>query len=299
MPTRALTTRTRPRTTLARAIAFLVLVTMFVGPACGDDEAGGGDDVVAEVQVVAGEDGTTGIQGYSFDVPDTLPAGRTRLSLANEGDEPHHAQVLRLKPGATVDELVAAVEAGGPPAALQHSTFAGGTALVAPGETSSADAVVDLSAGTYALLCFVEGPDQALHLAHGMARAFEVEGRSEATIPDADVEVELSDYRFEMPGGISRNALLRISNASEAEPHEMVVARLDDGADAAAVVEALEAGEAPPLTPLGGVQALPPGATQDLQLDLEPGRYVVLCQIPTPGGDAHSGLGMVDEVTIT
>lgn len=280
--------------------ALLPPLALLAVPACGDDEAGGGGGgAIAEVRVVAAEDGAAGAPAYSFELPDPLPAGPTRLTLVNEGDEPHHAQVFRLDPGATVDQLTAAVAAGGPPAALGHGTFAGGTALVAPGETSSADAVVDLPAGDYALLCFVEGPDRALHLAHGMARAFEVDGRSEVPTPEADVEVELSDYRFALPGAISRDALLRVTNTSTAEPHELIVGRLDEGAGAAEVVEALEAGETMPATPVGGVQALPPDATQDLQLELEPGRYVVLCQIPTSSGDAHSSLGMVEEVTVT
>ena len=52
----------------------------------------------------------------------------------------------------------------------------------------------------------------------------------------------------------------------------MIVARLDDAATTDEVLAAPADGTQPPVTALGGMQAILPGATQSLRLDLEPGR---------------------------
>jgi hypothetical protein len=188
------------------------------GLACGGDDA---DDLasatgagVARLHVTAREDpvASTGDR-YEFDMPDQVPAGAARLSVANEGDEEHHAQLFRLNDGATVKELSGALATGGPAAAATFGAFVGGTGLVAPGSESRADAVVELTRGTYVLLC-------------------------------------------------------------------------------------LAAGAPPPGTAVGGMKALLPGAAQQLQLDLEPGEYAVICHVPSPDGTPHHVRGMVRQVTV-
>ena len=79
----------------------------------------------------------------------------------------------------------------------------------------------------------------------------------------------------------------------------MEVARLDEGSTVDDVARALERGDQPPSTPIGGMQGLLPGASQRLQLDLDPGRYVVICEVPSPDGTPHHAKGMIEEVTIT
>src|SRR5262245_35231120 len=45
---------------------------------------------------------------YAFDAPDTLPAGMVTVRLMNDGQEPHHAQLLRLNDGLSFDDFTAA-----------------------------------------------------------------------------------------------------------------------------------------------------------------------------------------------
>jgi len=45
---------------------------------------------------------------YVFEAPDTVPAGWTTFRLANHGREVHYGHMVRLDPGKTVPELVAA-----------------------------------------------------------------------------------------------------------------------------------------------------------------------------------------------
>ncbi len=98
---------------------------------------------------------------------------------------------------------------------------------------------------------------------------------------------------------MAHDALLDVTNDRASEPHEMIVARLDDGADAQDVTDALDAGEPLPATAVDGSQGIPPGATTQVRLDLEPGAYVVICAIPSPDGVPPPRQGMVEEVTVT
>lgn len=260
---------------------------------CGEGEP---RPEVAVVEVVV--DGTA--HAYSFDVPERIEAGPTRFSLANQGEEPHHAQLFRLDPGSTVEDLSAALATGDPLAALEHGSFDGGTALVTPGSTSQADAVVSLSAGQYVLLCFVPGPDGTPHVAHGMLRPFQVQDGDLAAPepPEADAAASLTDYAIDAPDTVSSGSVLTVHNDAGREHHEMIVAHLDQGATFADVVDAITAGTPPPITPVGGIQALPPGDTQALQLRTEPGRYILMCEIPSPDGIPHHAKGMVRELTV-
>ncbi|MGQ0805273.1 MAG: hypothetical protein ACT4PI_15595 [Actinomycetota bacterium] len=282
--------------------------------ACGTDsvrEASG----VASDAVQAGELPTLTVTAadhdsdprYEFDLPDTVPAGPTRISLENIGEEVHHAQLFKLDDGATVDDVEAALATGDPVALVEYGTYDGGTGVVAPGTTSTADAVVDLAPGTYVLLCFVENADGVAHGAAGMMQPFDVTPNGDpAPLPEVDAEIDLVDYAFEAPAELPGDAMVLVTNPPTTEPHEMNIARLDENTALNDVVRALEAeesGEAagpPPFTPVGGTQALLPGASQLLQLNLEPGEYLLACFIPSiVDGVPHVHKGMIGLVSIT
>jgi hypothetical protein len=132
-----------------------------------------------------------------------------------------------------------------------------------------------------------------------MLRQFEVTDADDPpALPTADVDVELVDYAFDLPDTIAGDALLRMTNAGT-EPHEMTILHVDDGATADDVVAAIEGHTPPPGTAVGGMQALTPGTTQRLQLDLEPGEYVVICHVPSPDGTPHHARGMIRRVSVT
>lgn len=272
------------------------VVAVLVGSAgaCGGDAEPG---ELTTLRVIAGAaDGAE----YVYDGPDTVAAGPVRVMLANQGTQDHHAQVFRLDDGSTLDDLQAALATGDPAAATEVGTFLGGTGLVSPGEESRADAVLDLDTGRYVLLCFVPDGSGVPHVAHGMLRPFEVTPSDEPpSTPEADGKIELADYTFEAPNSIDGDATLALTNRSATEPHEMVVARLDPGITLDHVATALRAHRPLPARGLGGMQAIMPGATQHLRLDLDPGRYVLVCAVPSPDGTAHYDAGMIQEVTVT
>jgi hypothetical protein len=277
-------------------LAVLALTLWVTAVGCGDDDVPEPALATFRVVTAAADHGDE----YRFEVPESVPEGPTRIELVNEGREPHHAQVFRLDDGAAMADLEAALATGEPAALLEVGGFVGGTALVSPGGQSRADAVLDLEAGDHALLCFVPDAEGVPHLAHGMVRPFEVTATGEtAAPPSTDGAVALGDYRFTTPSVIDGDNTLEITNRSDAEAHELVLGRFEDGATAEDVVAALDRGEPVPATGVGGMQALLPGATQRLQLDLPPGRYVAYCAIPSPDGTPHYARGMIQEVEIT
>jgi hypothetical protein len=277
------------------AAGAVALVAPALVAACG-----GGEEGVAELRIGAGGPASTGDAEYRFALPDSVPAGRTRMTLANDGAEAHQAQLFHLHEDAAVEDLLDALARGGPPAALETGEYVGGTAMVAPGERSRADAVVDLAPGDYVLLCLIPAPDGRPHVAHGMLHPFSATGSpGDLPVPRPDGSVGLRDYRFDVPAAVEGDALLELTNRSAAEPHELMVTRVEDGVTAEDVGRALAEGSAPPATPLGGMQAILPGASQRLQLDLDPGRYVLVCEVPSPDGVDHHRKGMITELTVT
>lgn len=95
----------------------------------------------------------------------TFPAGRSMLAITNEGMQAHEFGLLRLAPGksaADVTGYFAATPTGPPPFAA-----AGGLTALSPGQRGIA--VLDLTPGSYAAVCFL--PDAASgkeHLQLGM-----------------------------------------------------------------------------------------------------------------------------------
>jgi len=154
---------------------------------------------------------------------------------------------------------------------------------------------------------------------------------STTTIADnpasAAIEITAVDYRFEdLPAEAEAGAPLALRNRSAGEVHELVAMRLADDEDRAAdELVALSQQELGALFagPPAVVLVAPPGedglaAVGDGTLG-EPGRYLVMCFIPTgadpaayfdaleanpgqppsvPGGPPHFTAGMYGEVTV-
>ena len=111
------------------------------------------------------------------------------------------------------------------------------------------------------------------------------------TAANATVEVTAVDYAFDdVPETVPAGSELTLANASDAEFHEMVVFRVDDDQDMPLdeiVRTAAEESDGPPpdwLT-FAGVSVAMPGedgmAPEGPVVLEEPGRYLLLCFIPT------------------
>lgn len=106
--------------------------------------------------------------GWTFSAP--LKAGKQTLKLTTAPGQPHELVMLKLVPGKTAKEAaIWAEKPEGPP----PFTWAMGVSPMTAGTPNYW--TVDLSAGTYALVCFIpDAKDGRPHLLHGMLQQIEV-----------------------------------------------------------------------------------------------------------------------------
>jgi uncharacterized cupredoxin-like copper-binding protein len=236
---------------------------------------------------------------YSFEAPDSVPAGLTTVRLVSDGKEMHHVQFVKLDSGKTVADFEKALKNPGPPPrwAVDH----GGVNPPRPGG-GIAEATQQLEPGNYAIVCFVPGPDGVPHVMKGMARALTVTPSTGASAPEpnADVTVRLADYTFEPSAPLTAGKhTIRVENDGQ-QSHEIVLVRLAPGKTAKDVATWVEKMQGPPPgEPVGGVSAIPPHAHQFFTVDLTPGQYGMLCFIPDmKDGKPHVAHGMVKQITV-
>ena len=132
---------------------------------------------------------------YAFDLPASVPAGVTAITLTNAGKEEHQAQLVKIADGKGMTDLLAALQSPDQSAALKLITLSGGPNAVAPGATGTS--TVDLKPGAYAFLCFISGPDGTPHIFKGMVAPLEVTGTATTTpLPAGDASLTLKDFSF-------------------------------------------------------------------------------------------------------
>ncbi len=284
-------------------IAGLIAVTSFLFAACG-----GASIPVVEV----------GAADFSFSLPDSVEGGLTRFSLTNSGRDAHHMQLLKLNEGVTqqqfdgtIEQVLQAIPEQGEAALFgifEVSTLAGGPAGILPG--GQTETVLDLAKGEYALVCFIAGADGIPHIAKGMVKPLTVTAPAgdRPAEPDADATVAMNDFAFTgVPVSLSiGKTTLKVVNQGQ-EPHEMAIFRLK-GVSISQAREILmtppdqapaQAGP-PPFEEAGGLQAVMPGMSAWVIVDLEPGEYGLVCFVPSPSNEfaPHFALGMISAVTV-
>jgi uncharacterized cupredoxin-like copper-binding protein len=236
---------------------------------------------------------------YSFTAPDTLPAGITTIRLLNHGQEPHHAQLLRLNDGVTFDQFTATLQQEGE-GALRLVSGEGGPGAVGP--NSEGEVTLDLKPGMYALACFISGPDGVPHLMKGMLKAIQVtEAVDTPAAPAVQGTFTMRDFTFDVPDTLPAGpATYEVVNSGP-QMHELNVLKLAPGKTAQDVVDWETAPSGPPpFEAAGGMNAFSTGGSGYMTLDLQPGTYVAICNVPDPAsGVPHAHLGMIRPFTVT
>jgi uncharacterized cupredoxin-like copper-binding protein len=241
---------------------------------------------------------------FRFDAPDSVTAGLTRIRLRNEGQEYHHAQIVRLGTGVTIPKLLEAL--GKSVASLPAGTkFVGGPNVPAKGRTS--EVVLTLEPGQYALICFVAGDDHVAHLKKGMTRLLTVTppqyvvAKSKPRSPEADVRMTLHDYAFDLPAVIPAGRhTIRVENAA-AQPHEALLAKLAPGKSLADLLQWIKTRDgAMPGEQIGGTVGLSTGEVNFLNVDLTAGEYILICFVPdAKDNKSHFLYGMIRQFTVS
>lgn len=253
---------------------------------------------------------------YAFEISGEVAAGLTLITLENNGTELHHAQLMQLTEGETLETLQAAMGQS-PEAIFGLGSFVGGPTAVDPG--GQTQVILNLDAGQYVALCFVASPDGVPHLAKGMVQAFEVAESGTPTAmeePQAAGTAVLLDFAFQLPAEIAAGPQIWEVVNEGPQPHEIVLLKLAPGVtpeqlggmfmEPPASPEAgdgtaspVAAAGPPPFEVAGGMQALAVGERGWAVLDLEPGDYVAICAVPDPeSGQPHLALGMVASFTV-
>jgi len=259
--------------------------------------------------------------GLRFEGPTEVPSGWVTIRLTNQSGMVHFAVVERLPEGVTVERTQAevavpfqrgldALNAGDADAAnaafgqlpewFGQVVFLGGPGLVSGGGT--AETTVFLEPGNYMLECYVK-TNGVFHSYNpepgqfGMVHGFSVTAvDGGAPEPEANATLAVSARGFELREGELRPGAntVKVEFADQqAYPnfvgHDVHVARLGDGVDTDAVAAWMdwrqkEGLQTPaPATFLGGVNDMPAGSTAYLSLDLEPGDYAFVAEVPSPG----------------
>lgn len=236
---------------------------------------------------------------FSFEGPDTIPAGLTMFHLNAAGQELHHLQLIKLEEGKTYADLEAAMKAKGPPPVWMHAY--GGVNPPAPG--GMAIATQTMEPGNYAVVCFVEGPDHVPHLAKGMMKSLTVAATPNAnmTEPTADVTMTLNDYSFTLSKPLAAGRqTIKVENAAS-QPHEIVLIQLAPGKtiqDVAKWVGDMKG--PPPGKPIGGIPGFMKGKNTYFEVSLEPGDYGMICFVPdAKDGKPHFEHGMMQQIKVS
>lgn len=119
-------------------------------------------------------------------------------------------------------------------------------------------------------------------------------------IAAAAVTFTATDFAFRGPDTVAAGAVrVRLRNAG-AELHHAQLLRLESGKRLSDVYAWLKAGGPPPawMRDVGGPNAPAPGAEAEAVVSLLPGRYAIVCFIPSPDGTPHVVKGMGSEFVV-
>ena len=243
--------------------------------ACGDNGQGNvtSKPSLPRITIVA--------KDFSFDIPETLPAGLVAITMNNVGIEPHQATLARLNQGVTRDQILTAA-AKNPGEALRLLTAVGGPAAI--GSNRSQEVILTLFPGQYVVACFVLSPDHKYHTAFGMIKFVQVNSSSnlgQVSQPVAQGKVIFKDFSFVLPDSLKAGPILLNVTNEGAEPHQVTFLKLAPGKTVQDATNFLGEQIGPaPFERVGGMSALSTGQSGWVKLDLEPGNYAALCFVP-------------------
>lgn len=110
---------------------------------------------------------------FMFELSAPISAGPQTIGVINKGPQDHEAFLVKLDPGATADDILAAMSPGAPPGPPPGLAMGGFQAVNVGGGGAFS---VEFTPGNYALICFVEDPASGVpHFALGMVEEFTVQ----------------------------------------------------------------------------------------------------------------------------
>ncbi|HWM64773.1 MAG TPA: hypothetical protein VNP96_12395 [Solirubrobacterales bacterium] len=266
--------------------AAIALIAMAVA-ACGSE-----DDAQKLTFTLSGDG-----KAAKFTVPESADPGLAEITFENEGDSESDMQLIRVEGDRSPEE---AVEGLGK--AMKGQPFpdwffaAGGVGPIPPGESRTVTQVIE--PGTYYAFDTEgsEGPPDPK-----LVTGVEVSGDASDEEVDGDATISTFEYGFKADS-LSEGATEIAFENTGAQPHHIVYAPLSGDATAEDVEKFFDSEKGkPPFDEkeVKNTAVVEGGEGQLVTLDLNPGRYVLLCFITDrQGGPPHIVKGMVDEVEV-
>lgn len=252
----------------------------------------------------------------AFEAPDTIHAGWTTFQFANNGDDIHYAHFVKLAPGKTASELIAAyaeaIRTSAP--RPEWMTRFGGPGGAVPGGSSAATQYME--PGNYVLLCPVEDSTGNPHFVRGEHRTVVVRASaidaSARKAPSATATIRLMDFGFSVDSQMTAGThTIRTSNAG-VEGHDLVIMRLAQGITLDDVSRTMNpeaarrtGSSAKPAVPfenlgtlVGGIAVIHSGMDVFFTVTLTPGDYALLCMTTAGDGRSHIEHGMIQLMAV-
>lgn len=267
------------------AVAFMIVAQLSLSSARADIPAGPN-----VVNVISSD--------FSFDMPDSLPAGPTLFHHINNGEQLHHVTLVKLEQGKTLSDFTAL-----PPGPFPSwAVLVGGPNTPTP-QQGHVDDIVDLAPGNYVAICVIPDSDGVPHIVKGMIKALTVTSSDETrAMPASDITLTLSTYAFNFSSPLTAgHHVINVVNNGD-QPHEAVMFRLQPGKKGEDIAEWVEGGlqGPPPGMPITGVSPMDPHEENRLVVDLPPGEYALLCFVPdTKDGKYHIAHGMIHNFQVS
>lgn len=254
---------------------------------------------------------------YAFQAPEEIPAGWTKITFSNDGEYNHFMFMSMLPDHKTLDDYINEIgvpidnvwnslrreEISKPQAGKKLGEVLpkwygslqpmGGPGIIQPGGVL--EYTVNLKPGTYVLECYMKTPEGEFHALEGMTRKLVVtESKQDATPPKADIALTLTNYDIVVEGALtSGEKTIAVHFKEHPEVgfgHDIHLAKLDSETDIDSVahwidwlnVEGLV--DPAPATFLGGTHEGPVGSTAYFEIDLTPGRYLLISELTNPTG---------------
>jgi uncharacterized cupredoxin-like copper-binding protein len=236
---------------------------------------------------------------YSFQAPDSAPAGLVTVRLIDRGKKAHQLAMARLDDTSSLDRVMRSLIAD--KARTGGLRWVGGVESAIPGE--SGETILPLTSGRYVIICAYEGENGLAHMSLGMIRTLIVTPGTPVraqSLPATPTTIALSDYHIAFSSPLhSGKQLVRVVNVGK-QRHHLAIARIVGNATTDEIMKWDGKSQPAPLEDMsGGAAVMDPGQASVIEMDLTPGRYALACILSDDSkSKPHYLLGMHEEIAI-